>query len=145
MQDSSPSIYDILAPRLNARGYFPVIIGPGSKAPHRYIPSRGCFELQMGWSKRAEPIMTPQPGAGIGVRCGSGLVALDYDDDEAALSISPHFPESPVNKAGQKAWTGFYSADFPVPSENVYDGNGRQVMQISQWRTPNGNTAVHSS
>jgi hypothetical protein len=130
MQDSSPSIYDILAPRLNARGYFPVIIGPGSKAPHRYIPSRGCFELQMGWSKRAEPIMTPQPGAGIGVRCGSGLVALDYDDDEAALSISPHFPDSPVNKAGQKAWTGFYSADFPVPSENVYDGNGRQVMQI---------------
>ena len=56
----------------------------------------------MGWSKRAEPIMTPQPGAGLGVRCGSGLVALDYDDDEAALSISPHFRESPVNKAGQK-------------------------------------------
>ena len=50
----------------------------------------------------------------------TGLVALDYDDDEAALSISPHFPESPVNKAGQTAWTGFYRADFPVPSENVY-------------------------
>jgi nucleotide-binding universal stress UspA family protein len=129
MQDS-PSIYDVNAPRLNARGYFPIIIGPGSKAPHRYIPSRGCFELQMGWSKRAEPIMTPQPGAGIGVRTGNGLVAFDYDDDEAALSISPHFPESPVNKTGQTAWTGFYRADFPVPSENVFDGNGNKVLEI---------------
>ena len=56
--------------------------------------------------------MTPQPGAGIGVRTGNGLVAFDYDDDEAALSISPHFPESPVNKAGQTAWTGFIALIF---------------------------------
>jgi hypothetical protein len=130
MQESVPSIYDTNAPRLIGRGYFPTIVGPGSKAPHRYVPSRRCYELQMGWSTRTEPILSPQPDAGIGVRCGAGLVALDYDDDEAALIISPSFPDSPVNKTGQKAWTGFYRADFSVPSEAVFDGNGNKVLEI---------------
>jgi hypothetical protein len=35
-----------------------------------------------------------------------------------------------VNKAGQRAWTPFYHADFDVPSEDFFDANGRKVLQI---------------
>jgi Bifunctional DNA primase/polymerase, N-terminal len=131
MQDS-PSIYDILAPRYVARGIFPTIVAPGTKAPSRYNRQEREYRGLSGWSKLANPIMTPQPGAGIGVRCGdAGLVALDYDDDEAALRLSSLFPESPVNKVGQRGWTAFYHAGpHPVPSENIYDSDGRQVAQI---------------
>src|SRR5262249_1544969 len=69
-------------------------------------------------------------GANIGVRTGGGLVAFDYDDEDAALAISEAFDPSPVNKAGKRAWTAFYRADFDVPSENFSAPEGRQVLQV---------------
>ena len=85
----------------------------------------------MGWNTRLHPITNPQPGANVGVRCGDGgLIAFDFDDDETALAISEVFPESPVNKVGQRAWTSFYRADSDTPSEDFYDTNGKKVLQI---------------
>jgi len=129
-EDAVSSIYDVNAPLLIGNGHFPIIVGPGTKAPHRYIPSECRYKLQVGWPTLNEPILTPQPNANIGVRCGKGFVALDLDDDEAALKISAEFPDSPVNKVGQRGWTAFYRADFAVPSEDVHDSDGNLVCQI---------------
>jgi Bifunctional DNA primase/polymerase, N-terminal len=82
------SVYNKFAPQLIGHGYFPLPIAPGSKAPHRYVPSKKEFELFVGWNERPDPIITPQPGAGVGVRLGKGVVALDYDNEEAALRVS---------------------------------------------------------
>lgn len=127
-------IYDENAPLLVERGYFPLPIAPigfqPAKVPVRNIPSLGGYHLLAGWNTRSRPIDTPQPGANIGVRCGNGLVAFDFDDEDAALAISEAFDASPVNKAGKRAWTPFYRADFEVPSEDFFDPEGRKVLQI---------------
>src|SRR5262249_22628719 len=72
----------------------------------------------------------PQPGAGIGVRCGNGLIAIDYDDDDAALRASEALGDSPVNKAGKRGWTAFFRANFPVASEDFVDANGILALQV---------------
>jgi hypothetical protein len=127
-------VYNENAPLLVQRGYYPLPTAPvdfkPSKSPVRWIPSLNKFTLLSGWNTRTAPILDPQPGANIGVRCGGGLVAFDYDDEEAALAICEAFDPSPVNKAGQRAWTPFYRADFDVPSEDFFDSNGRKVLQI---------------
>jgi AAA domain-containing protein/bifunctional DNA primase/polymerase-like protein len=127
-------IYDKHAPLLVERGYFPLPISPAgfepAKVPVRNVPSLGGYHLLAGWNTRSVPITTPQPGANIGVRCGNGLVAFDFDDEDAALAISEAFDPSPVNKAGRRAWTPFYRADFDVPSEDFFDPEGRKVLQI---------------
>ena len=127
-------IYDKNAPSLVEQGYHPVVTSPPdfrpAKAPVRWVPGLNKFLLLPGWSTRPTPILTPQPGANIGVRCGGGLVAFDYDDETAALAISEVFPTSPVNKAGQRAWTPFYRTDFDVPSEDFFDADGKKVLQI---------------
>jgi hypothetical protein len=122
--------YDEQAPKLAKKGHHPLPIGPGTKAPHRYTPSLGKFELYVGWQERPEPLTTPQPGAGIGVRLGKGLVALDYDNEDAALRVSEALGGSHVNKAGKTAWTEFYHADFPVPSEDFANENGELMLQV---------------
>src|SRR5262249_31761299 len=118
------------APQLIERGYFPLPIAPGTKAPHRYVPSENRFELFSGWQKRPDPITTPQPGAGIGVRLGNGVVGIDYDDEDAALRVSDALGDSFVCKTGAKAWTAFYRASFPVPSENFVDENDKLALQV---------------
>jgi Bifunctional DNA primase/polymerase, N-terminal len=124
------SVYNTFAPQLVERGYFPLPIAPGSKAPHRYVPSENRFELFSGWSERPEPLTTPQPNAGIGVRMGKGIVALDYDNEEAALRVSEVMGGSPVNKAGETAWTEFYRTNTSVPSEDFVDENGELMLQV---------------
>src|SRR5262249_7701400 len=111
-------------------GFFPLLIGPGSKAPHRFVPSTNTFELFTGWQKRPTPLATPQPGAGIGLRCGGGIVALDYDDEEAALRVSEAMGDSHVNKAGRAGGTAFFRADFPVNSENFGNDDGELMLQV---------------
>src|SRR5215469_12264605 len=122
-------MYDEYAPKLIQMGYRPIPTSPPGfkpeKAPVRYLPERNEFVLFKNWSVIPTPIKTPQPGAGIGVRCGDGgIVAFDYDDEEAVLIISEVFDTSPVNKAGQRGWTAFYRANFRVPSEDFYDREG---------------------
>ena len=72
--------------------------------------------LFKNWSSIPTPIMSPQPGAGVGIRLGDGIVAFDYDDDDAALTISEAFDPSPVCKVGQRGWTALRTA-----------GNGNRV------------------
>jgi hypothetical protein len=90
-------IYDGYGPLLRDQGYHSLPIGPGTKFPHQYVPSTKRFVGISGWQKRPNPLTTPQPGAGIGVRCGAGLIAIDYDDDDAALRASEALGDSPVN------------------------------------------------
>src|SRR5262245_53258148 len=123
------SIYNEYAPKLIEMGYFPLPIAPGTKAPHRWTPSLQKFELLRGWSERPDPILTAQPGAGIGVRCGNGLVVLDCDDDDAALRVLEILP-SHVGKEGARGFSLAFRADFEVPSENFTDANGMLMLQV---------------
>jgi AAA domain/Bifunctional DNA primase/polymerase, N-terminal len=122
--------YDTYASTLWKLGYFPLPIAPGSKAPHRYTPSTGEYVLFKSWQERPTPIFTDQPGAGIGARMGRGIVALDFDNEEAALRVSEALGGSPVNKAGATAWTEFYRTSGPVPSEDFTDENGELMLQV---------------
>jgi hypothetical protein len=126
-------IYDRNAPRLLAQGYHPIPVAPlgfeTKKCPARWDPHTRQFFKFKGWPTTA-PVMDRQPGANIGVRLGKGLVALDYDHDEAALIISAAFPDTPVNKAGQRGWTGLYRVDADVPSEDFFNDDGELVLQI---------------
>jgi hypothetical protein len=101
-------MYDENAPKLIANGYHPHPIAPvGFDPPKvlvRYEPSLNRLVMYKGWASAETPLTSPQPGAGIGFRCGRGLVALDYDDDKAALEISDKIP-SAVNKTGRRAFT----------------------------------------
>src|SRR5262249_59649609 len=99
-----------------SEGYYACRMGRGPKDPHRFGRRRSPLALFTGWQKRTTPLATPQPGAGIGLRCGGGIVALDYDDEEAALRVSEAMGDSHVNKAGRTGGTAFFRADFPVNS-----------------------------
>jgi hypothetical protein len=123
-------IYDGFAPLLKERGFFPLPIGPGTKAPHRFMPSKKEFVLFVGWQERPARLTTPQPNAGIGVRLGAGIVGLDYDNEDAALRVSEAIGGSLVNKAGATAWTEFYRASFSVPSENFVNDDGELMLQV---------------
>jgi hypothetical protein len=123
-------IYDGHAPLLRNCGFHPLPIGPGTKKPQRYMPSIKTFMDYKGWRERPESLATPQPGAGIGVRCGNGLVAMDYDDEDAALRVSEALGGSQVNKAGQTAWTEFYRVGFPIPSEDFCNSDGELMLQV---------------
>ena len=126
-------IYDRNAPRLLAQGYHPIPVAPlgfeTKKCPARWDPHTRQFFKFKGWPTTV-PVMDPQPGANIGVRLGKGLVALDYDHDEAALIISAAFPDTPVNKAGQRGWTALYRVDGDVPSEDFFNEDGELVLEI---------------
>ena len=82
-------MYDEHAPRLIENKYHPLPILPTGKSPARYIQDRKEFVAFSAWNRIPTPIKTPQPGAGVGIRCGDGgVVALDYDHEDAALVIS---------------------------------------------------------
>jgi hypothetical protein len=123
-------MYDENAPALVANGYHSIPIEPNTKKPGRYSPSQHKFVGIPDWQISTMPVPSPQPGAGIGVRVGNGLVCVDFDHDEHALILSDVFGSSPVNKAGQTAWSGFYRTNKPVPNQNYYTKEGVLVLQI---------------
>jgi hypothetical protein len=131
-------MYNDNAQKLIDNGYHPIPIAPPNadpevlpkKCPVRFVPELGKHVKFKDWSNRSEPIMTPQADAGIGVRCGdNGLVAFDYDAEDAALVISEAFA-CPVNKAGERGWTAFFRADFAVSSEDFHDKDGLLALQV---------------
>jgi hypothetical protein len=126
----SDNPYDDYAAKLVANGYFPIPIEPMTKLPGRWAPMMNKFVGIPNWQIHTAPIASPQPGAGIGVRLGNGLVCVDFDDDEHALILSDIFPPSPVNKRGQTAWSAFYRTERAVPNENFYAADGKLVLQI---------------
>jgi hypothetical protein len=125
--------YDDNAPLLVQRGYYPLPTAPVDfkppKSPVRWIPSLNKFTLLQGWNTRTAPILEPQPGANIGVRCGDGLIAIDVDDDAAALRMMEEFVAA-VAKEGRRGITMFFRADCNIASEDFWDTNGKKVVQI---------------
>jgi hypothetical protein len=131
---SEPSTYDIHAPQLLARGFFPLSIGPGTKKPQHFVPSLSAFHDTTGWTQpQRRPETSPQPGAGIGVRLGRQadgvyVVALDWDNDDAAIAAMDAFPPT-VTKEGQRGFTAFYKASGSVPTRD-FRLDGRVVVQV---------------
>ena len=130
----SEDVYDEHAPKLAERGFFPLVIAPGTKQPHEYVPSEGRYRLLFGWTHPGRRVETsPQPGAGVGLRCGAQpgggyVVAIDWDRDDAAISALYAFP-STVSKVGARGYTSFYfspsscrpgtlSSTKPLPSRS---------------------------
>jgi hypothetical protein len=135
LDDRQPlDIYDTHAVKLLQHGYRPIPIAPFGfrrpKCPVQLNPNSMTFIELADWNALSRPIMDPQPGANIGALMGQGIVAFDYDHDDAALIISDVFPSTPVNKAGQRAFTSFYRVDFEVPSEDFHNDDGELVLQI---------------
>ena len=99
------SDYDQWAPLLHALGFCPLPIIPGAKIPGEYI---GCgkYRRLSDWSARP-PIMSAQPGAGIGLRLGEGLVGIDIDTDDEDFRIkilSKFVPRGPRDDRKGDEW-----------------------------------------
>ena len=79
------NVYAHWAPLLRALGLCPLPIIPNKKTPGEYV---GCgrYRLLTDWTTRP-PLSGPQPGAGIGLRLGEGLVGIDIDTDDEALRV----------------------------------------------------------
>jgi hypothetical protein len=126
-------IYDRHSVQLMQHGLHPVPISPlgfeAKKCPVRFNPNSMTFIKLNDWNT-IPPITDPQPGANIGVLMGKGVVALDYDHDEAAVIISDALPPSPVNKAGERGFTAYYRTDREIPSEDFINGDGELVLQV---------------
>jgi hypothetical protein len=126
-------IYDRNAVRLMQHGYHPVPIAPlgfeAKKCPVRINPNSMTYFKLSNWST-IPPVTDPQPGANIGVVMGKGVVALDYDHDDAAVIIADALPPTLVNKAGERGFTAFYRVDCEVPSEDFINADGELVLQV---------------
>jgi hypothetical protein len=131
---SESNVYDTYAPKLLERGFYPLPIGPNSKKPQHFVPSLNEFRDTQGWTHPARrPDTSPQPGAGIGVRVGkqadgSYLVAIDWDNDEAAIAAMDIFPPT-VTKEGARGFTAFYKSSAPIASHD-FRVNGRAAAQV---------------
>jgi Bifunctional DNA primase/polymerase, N-terminal len=84
-KDNDKDPYDQWAPLLRALGLCPLPIVPGKKVPGEYI-GQGRYRLLADWTTRP-PLLSSQPGAGIGIRLGEGLVGIDIDTDDEAFRI----------------------------------------------------------
>jgi RecA-family ATPase len=117
------SVYDTHAPKLLAIGAHPLVIAPGTKKP-----------AYAGWTDPGkEAVTVPQPDAGIGARLGKQangtyLVAIDWDNDEAALAALEKFPPA-VMKEGARGLTMIYKSYTPVSSRD-FQAKGVTVVQV---------------
>jgi Bifunctional DNA primase/polymerase, N-terminal len=136
-----PSIYDINAPLLRARGYRVHPIGPGTKEPQCWVPSLNQYQNMSAWNDpRCRPITSSQPDAGVGMvtgeqEDGAHIFGIDFDDDEISLRAAEIFPDT-IEKFGNRGSTKFYrwpmevkSRDFRVGSKLVQVlGAGKQTV-----------------
>ena len=129
-----PSAYDLNAPKLIELGYRVLCIGPGTKQPRHYIPAWKKYRDTSRWNDPRRPAdKPPQPGAGIGVLLGkqadgTWLVALDFDNDAAALAAMETF-RGTVQKSGARGYTPIYRASMPIESRD-FRINGTPAVQV---------------
>jgi AAA domain/Bifunctional DNA primase/polymerase, N-terminal len=132
-------IYNEHAPKLIERGFYPIVIGPGTKKPQHYVPSLGEYHDTSGWANNKRPPDKPQqPGAGVGLRCGPQpgggyVVGIDWDRDDAAIAALDAFPQT-VSKTGQKGFTAFYYSDKPVPAKDFLIGKVAAAQVLGAGR-----------
>lgn len=106
-----------VAPALLERGYSPIPIKPGSKAPGVY--SNGEWVLAKKWTRFCTEAPTAfqvgqwskWPDAGASLALGRGLVAVDIDRDELIDPILAVLPPGAPAKVGKKGITLFFKAD----------------------------------
>ena len=121
------SAYDHYAQQYVARGLHPVVIGPRTKKPQHHT-SNG-FVNTPSWQSRPV-ITTPQPGAGIGLLMGNGLLAIDLDDPEVAIVVRKYLPPTPCCKVGRPdRMTLFYRAPPGFESTAITIGD-RKVVEF---------------
>src|SRR5262245_5760077 len=141
--------YEQCAESLVERGYAPIPIMVGSKAPGFYCA--GLWVPLAGWQKRYLHGRTPNfmdhnlwgnGDSGIGVvggKASRGLVAIDIDTDDTAIktAIIKMLPPTPVRKIGAKGETAFYygpdigaSRSWNIDGKRVCDliADGRQTV-----------------
>jgi RecA-family ATPase len=144
----SESIFDAFAPKLKAKGYYPLSIAPGTKTPGHYVPSLSQYEKTSGWTHPRRPIETmPQPGAGVGVRLGlqpdgTYIVALDWDSDDAACAAIDVFPPAP-SKAGKRGFTNFYRCSQPIESRDFKINDCAVVQVLATGRQTVAPPSIH--
>jgi hypothetical protein len=132
-------VYDENAPKLAEHGFFPLVIAPGTKQPHEYVPSEKRYRLLVHWPHPGRRVETsPQPGAGIGLRCGAQpgggfVVAIDWDHEDAAIAALDVFALA-VSKTGRRGFTSFYYSDKPVLSKDFTIGGAAAVQVLSTGR-----------
>jgi hypothetical protein len=108
---SEMSVYDQCAPLLIAMGQYPLPIEPGTKKPAIFI--NGAYEGFTAWTTATAPITMPQPEAGIGLRMGNALVAVDIDTNDEAMmcaiidALMPAGTKT-ITKIGQRGETLFF-------------------------------------
>src|SRR5437868_1736837 len=78
------SIFDEHAPLYRGAGYRVVPIAPGTKYPGIH-QGFGSYIALVGWP--TSNVTDPQPGAGIGLICGSPLIAADIDTDDENIGV----------------------------------------------------------
>jgi AAA domain-containing protein/bifunctional DNA primase/polymerase-like protein len=79
------SVYDHFAPLYRAAGLRVVPIGPRTKYPCIHMGG-GAYMALAGWTTR-EPVLEPQPDAGIGLLCGTPLIAADIDTNDESIGV----------------------------------------------------------
>ncbi len=116
------------APMLIERGYSPLPILPGTKAPalsgwHKYCDQAPSAAFVAGYSRA--------PSMGVGLACGfGGVVAVDIDDETLIEPILPVLPPALIAKRGRKGLTAFYRADEPLPSKNYRTKDRRGLLDF---------------
>src|SRR5215831_6933016 len=133
--------YEQCAESLVERGYAPIPIMVGRKAPGFYCA--GLWVPLAGWQKRY--LHGRQPNymdhnlwgngdSGIGVvggKASHGLVAIDIDSDDIAIktAIVKALPATPVKKIGAKGETGFYYGP-DIAASRSWNINGKRVCDL---------------
>jgi hypothetical protein len=129
-----PSAYDLNAPKLLELGYRVLCIGPGTKKPRHYsLHSKKYWDTYRWNDPQRPPDKPPQPGAGIGILLGeqadgTWIVALDFDNDDAAMAATEVFPGT-VQKAGARGYTPIYRSSTPVESRD-FRIDGAVAVQV---------------
>src|SRR5215469_4041351 len=133
--------YEQCAESLVERGYAPIPIMAGSKAPGFYCA--GLWVPLAGWQKRYLHGRQPNYmdhnlwGNGdscigvVGGKASHGMVAIDIDTDDIAIktAIVKVLPATPVKKIGAKGETAFYYGPDITVSRS-WNINGKRVCDL---------------
>lgn len=121
------------APFLVSRGYSPLPIAPGTKAPGTYWLRDGWQPMRRwdNWCKKLPPPNVIQgwskwPNAGAGVACGMGLICIDIDLEECMTALLAILPVSNVKKKGRKGVSLFYRGN----TDKIRSRNFRTIDKV---------------
>lgn len=127
--------FERIALALIERGFAPLPLMPGEKKPG--MRDGGVWRLMYDWNDwnkvpanvyqaQAWSRMIGDDDAGIGVRCGRGLICIDIDIEEAVAPLLAILPPSPVQKKGKKGLSLFYRGD----TEKIRSKNFRTPEKV---------------